>query len=101
MSIKDKLKNILKNDKEKERIYQEYDIEFKIENFLNLSHDTINYSKEELLNFINKMSIWYEFRYPNNVLKEKKLNDLTCLKKSMAFKNINELLTEDLKNILE
>ena len=86
MSIKDKLKNILKNDKEKERIYQEYDIEFKIENFLNWSHDTLNYSKEELLNFINKMSIWYEFRYPNNVLKGN-----CCISSDVILKENNVL----------
>ena len=55
---------------QKEKIYKKYDLNLKKENFLSFSNETLKISKIFLSNFIEKIAIWYEFKYSNDDLKE-------------------------------
>lgn len=84
-----------------------YDIELKKIEFYNWClENKFKYDKNFLFNFIEKMAIWYEMRYSNQVLwnifyKNNISNEIKEYIKSKGIKEFESLLNENEKKLLE
>ena len=92
-----------------EILYSKYDLTKKIDDFIkwkrwiNVKED---YSDREICDFIEKMAIWYEFRYTNNYLfntfsYDKDPSGLNEIKNSIGYQNLLSILNEKEINNLE